>query len=101
AFPLFLKLTYQRRRRPVSTTSSRSTWALRLSLSIRTVLNNAPHSTRRPSPDAYEEITSTETPFADGKSPAYFQSIFGKPGGTRVCCRTRPVMQFHQLRSAS
>jgi molybdopterin-binding protein len=29
----------QRRRRPVSTTSSRSTWALRLSLSIETVLN--------------------------------------------------------------
>src|SRR5437870_1480210 len=43
----------QRRRRPVSTTSSRSTWALRLSLSIRTVLNTAPHSARRPSPDAY------------------------------------------------
>src|SRR6478672_9142574 len=43
----------QRRRRPVSTTSSRSTWALRLSLSIRTVLNNAPHSARRPSPDGY------------------------------------------------
>src|SRR5207244_7841985 len=43
----------QRRRRPVSTTSSRSTWALRLSLSIRTVLNNTPHSARRPSPDAY------------------------------------------------
>jgi hypothetical protein len=42
------------RRRPVSTTSSRSTWALRLSLSIRTVLNNAPHSTRRPSPEAYD-----------------------------------------------
>jgi len=36
----------QRRRRPVSTTSSRSTWALRLSLSIRTVLNNTPHSAR-------------------------------------------------------
>src|SRR3974390_731317 len=43
----------QRRRRPVSTTSSRSTWALRLSLSIRTVLNNTPHSARRPSPDGY------------------------------------------------
>src|SRR4029450_13541531 len=42
-----------RRRRPVSTTSSRSTWALRLSLSIRTVLNNMPHSARRPSPDGY------------------------------------------------
>lgn len=42
-----------RRRRPVSTTSSRSTWALRLSLSIRTVLNNTPHSARRPSPDGY------------------------------------------------
>ncbi len=33
----------QRRRGPVSTTSSRSTWALRLSVSIRTVLNNTPH----------------------------------------------------------
>ncbi|HLX14318.1 MAG TPA: nitroreductase family protein, partial [Bradyrhizobium sp.] len=43
----------QRRRRPVSTTSSRSTRALRLSLSIRTVLNNTPHSARRPSPDGY------------------------------------------------
>jgi hypothetical protein len=37
-------------RRPVSTTSSRSTWALRLSLSIRTILNNTPHSERRPPP---------------------------------------------------
>src|SRR6516165_9733899 len=45
----------QRRRRPVSTTSSRSTWALRLSLSIRTVLNTAPHSARRPSADGYIE----------------------------------------------
>jgi hypothetical protein len=36
----------QRRRRPVSTTSSRSTWALRLPLSIRTVLNSALHSAR-------------------------------------------------------
>nr|WP_246755826.1 DDE-type integrase/transposase/recombinase [Bradyrhizobium sp. CCBAU 53338] len=45
----------QRRRRPVSTTLSRSTWALRLSLSIRTVLNNTPHSARRPSPDGYGE----------------------------------------------
>jgi len=43
----------QRRRRPVSTTSSRSTWALRLSLSIRTVLNTAPHSARRHSADGY------------------------------------------------
>jgi hypothetical protein len=43
----------QRRRRPVSTTSSRPTWALPLSLSIRTVLNSALHSARRPSPDAY------------------------------------------------
>src|SRR4029453_1472247 len=45
----------QRRRRPVATTSSRSTWALRLSLSIRTVLYNTPHSARRPSPDGYRE----------------------------------------------
>ena len=45
----------QRRRRPVSTTSSRSTWALRLSLSIRTVLNTAPYSARRPSADGYSE----------------------------------------------
>src|SRR6516164_5064083 len=44
----------QRRRRPVSTTSSRSAWALRLSLSIRTVLNTAAHSARRPSADGYE-----------------------------------------------
>jgi hypothetical protein len=36
-----------------TTTSSRSTWALRLSLSIRTVLNTAPHSARRPRPDEY------------------------------------------------
>jgi hypothetical protein len=43
----------QRRRRLVSTTSSRPTWALRLSLSIRTVLNTAPHSARRPPPDGY------------------------------------------------
>src|SRR5438477_12099365 len=43
----------QRRRRPVSTTSSRLTWSPRLSLSIRTVLNSAPHSARRPPPDAY------------------------------------------------
>ena len=43
----------QRRRRPVSTTSSRSTWALRLSLSIRTVLNSAHHLTRRPSAEGY------------------------------------------------
>src|SRR5205814_7095670 len=43
----------QRRRRPVSTTSSRSTWALPLSPSIRTVLNTALHSARRLSPDAY------------------------------------------------
>src|SRR5713226_8819551 len=46
----------QRRRRPVSTTSSRSTWALRLSPSIRTVLNTALHSTRRPSAKGYEVI---------------------------------------------
>jgi hypothetical protein len=37
----------------VSTTSSRSTWALRLSLSIRTVLSAAPQSARRPSAKAY------------------------------------------------
>ena len=37
----------------MSTTSSRSTWALRLSLSIGTVLNNTPYSARRPSPDGY------------------------------------------------
>jgi hypothetical protein len=43
----------QRRRRPVSTISSRSTWALRLSLSISTVLNTARHSARRPSAEAY------------------------------------------------
>jgi hypothetical protein len=43
------------RRRPVFTTSSRSTWALRLSPSIRTVLNNTSHSARRPSPDGYGE----------------------------------------------
>jgi hypothetical protein len=36
-------------------TPSRSTWALRLSLSIRTVLNNTPYSLRRPSLDAYLE----------------------------------------------
>src|ERR1700684_1602580 len=54
----------QRRRRPVSTTSSRSTWALRLSLSIRTVLNNTPHSARRPSPDGYTypSVTDSEKP---------------------------------------
>jgi hypothetical protein len=40
----------QRRRRPVSTTSSRPTWALRLSLFIRTVLNTPPYSARRSSP---------------------------------------------------
>src|SRR5438552_1210740 len=45
--------SHQRRRRPVSTTSSRSIWALRLSLSIGTVLNTAPHSARRPPPEAY------------------------------------------------
>src|SRR4029077_12773692 len=45
----------QRRRRPVSTTSSRSTWALRLSLSIRTVLSAAPQSARRLSAEAYEQ----------------------------------------------
>src|SRR5437660_11869217 len=50
----------QRRRRPVSTTSSRSTWALRLSLSIRTVLNNTPHSARRPSPDGYEPCAARQ-----------------------------------------
>jgi hypothetical protein len=43
----------QRRRRPVSTTSSRSTWVLRLSLSIRTVLTTEPHLTRRPSAKGY------------------------------------------------
>src|SRR5258706_1631884 len=54
----------QRRRRPVSTTSNRSTWALPLSLSIRTVLNNAPHLTKRPSADGYAH--SIEFGFADG-----------------------------------
>ncbi|MET4804627.1 hypothetical protein ABIA96_007236, partial [Bradyrhizobium sp. LB11.1] len=33
----------------------RSTWALRLSLSIRTVLNNTSHSARRPSPEGYSK----------------------------------------------
>jgi len=43
----------QRRRRPVSTTSSRPIWALPLSLSIRTVLNSALHLTRWPSAEGY------------------------------------------------
>lgn len=38
------------RRRPVSATSRRSTWALRLSLFTSTILNNTPHSARRSSP---------------------------------------------------
>jgi hypothetical protein len=44
-----------------------------------------------------EEITSTETLSADGKSPAYFQSMLEKRGGTQVYCRTRSVMQSRQL----
>ena len=48
----------QRRRRPVSTTSRRSTWVLRLSLSIRTVLNTALHSARRPSAEGYAGVHS-------------------------------------------
>jgi hypothetical protein len=55
----------------VSTTSSRSTWALRLSLSIRTVLNNTPHSARRPSPDGY-------LPFVEGRAADPYASGVGR-----------------------
>src|SRR5215470_12716840 len=57
----------QRRRRPVSTTSSRSTCALRLSLSIRTVLNNTPHSARRPSPDGYPPPSHRQERFSESR----------------------------------
>src|SRR5258708_4722557 len=61
----------KRRRRPVSTTSSRSTWLLRLSLSIRTVLNTEPHLTRRPSAKGYgpAQVRRSEEHTSELQSP--------------------------------
>jgi hypothetical protein len=49
---------------------------------------------------AYSQITSIETLFADGTSPAYFQSRFGKPCGTPVHCRNRLATRSHRLSAA-
>jgi hypothetical protein len=49
-----------------SSAGARSSWVLRLSLSIRTVLNTAPHLTRWPSADAYRTRKMREH-FANGR----------------------------------
>ena len=69
----------QRRRRPVSTTSSRSTRALRLSLSIGTVLKTAPHLTRWPSAEGYDDraISLAENWTGETEVQTKFLHLFG------------------------